>query len=150
LMPRLTYGFPGKSRSRGQASVIESPKKTTRLSPAAGGGSRALAARKWPSSAKSFMYTSVLLRRHSSRWRAAADVGRAVPGRAAPPHESTAQAASAVKVAPDMLLVIRARIVGGSRVASSVRTRAAEDHRVPPPNLVAFRVTGARPTAAAR
>src|SRR5262245_28644427 len=53
------------------------------------------------------MYTSVRLRRHSSRWRAAADVRAPVPGRAAP-HESTAQAASAVRVTPEMFLVIRA------------------------------------------
>ena len=41
----LERDFPGKALSSCQASVIESPKKTTRFSPAAGGGSRALAAR---------------------------------------------------------------------------------------------------------
>jgi hypothetical protein len=59
---------------------------------------------------QSFMYTPVLLRRHSSRWRAAADVGAAGSGRASAPDASTVQAASTVRVAPDMFLVIRARI----------------------------------------
>jgi hypothetical protein len=56
------------------------------------------------------MYTSVLLRRHSSRWRAAADVGAAVSGRDGAPHEITAQTASAVRPAPDISLVTHARI----------------------------------------
>ena len=49
LMPRPTYGLPGKNgaeaRLVGQASVIESPMNTTRDSPAAGAGSVRFASR---------------------------------------------------------------------------------------------------------
>ena len=46
-MPRLTYGRPGKKPPYpgfDQLSVIESPKNTTRLSPARGAPSAAFAA----------------------------------------------------------------------------------------------------------
>src|SRR5262249_56242849 len=68
----------------------------------------------WWISARSLLSTPALWARPSSRWRAAADVGAAVSDRAAAPDESTAQAASAVRVAADMFVVIRARIGGGS------------------------------------
>src|SRR5437762_10966546 len=107
---------------------MESPKKTTRLSPAAGGGSWALAARYWLSSAKSVRYTSALARRHSSRWRAAADVGGAASCRAEVPHESTAQVASAAKVAAAVFVVIRPRIDRSSSLCAHVGHGAAAFH----------------------
>src|ERR1700727_2893826 len=48
-MPRFTYGLPGKNTpvvgDRPHASVMESPKKTTRCTSGAAGGSASLSAR---------------------------------------------------------------------------------------------------------
>ena len=76
------------------------------------------------------MYTPILLCRHSSRWRAAADVGGAVSGRAAAPDESTVQAASAVRMAPDTFPMTRARIGVAWSELVNVGDLDAEDHRV--------------------
>jgi hypothetical protein len=81
------------------------------------------------------MYTPLLLRFHSSRWRAAADVGVAVSCRAADPHESTAQAASAVSMAPEPFLVIRARIGAAWSVRDPARKTIASSPQISPSRI---------------